>query len=98
VAIWNGDFRNIIFETKIDEIDKDWQISSSNSRTNQLLPVNMFIIFLFELKTKDGIEDYIHQLHECFNGKNTSEVGQIKITIYIKFYPQKLVYIIMAMM
>jgi len=90
VAIWNGDFRNIIFETKIDEIDKDWQISSSNSRTIQLLPGEHIYHFSVRAKTKDGIEDYTPASRK-FIGKISSEVGQIKITSILNSYPQKLV-------
>ncbi len=91
VAIWNGDFRDILFETKVDEIDKDWQLTYGNSRTIELLPGEHTYHFSVRAKTKDGIEDYT-PASRTFIGKTSSLVKQIKIiSLNSKANPQKLV-------
>jgi len=91
VAIWDGDFRDIIFETKVDEIDKDWRITYTNSRTVQLLPGNHTYHFSVRAKTKDCIEDYTPATR-TFIGKTSQYVAQIKIiSLSPNASPQKLI-------
>lgn len=90
VAIWGGDQRGLVFETKVDGIDTDWQVSSSNIRVVQLLPGERTYYFYVRAKTKDGIEDYT-PAQRVFRAKLSDKAGQVKIaSVYPQNTPQKL--------
>ncbi|HPD55559.1 MAG TPA: hypothetical protein PLR11_01990 [Candidatus Paceibacterota bacterium] len=90
VAIWDGDLRDILFETKVDEIDKDWQQSTANSRVIHLLPGKHVYHFHVRATTKDGISDNTPATRTFWG--NISEKTGVKITnAFPRSVPQKLI-------
>ncbi len=91
IAIWDGDLSNVVFETKVDEVDNDWQVSSSNSRTIQLLPGRHTYHFSVRAKVNDQIKDYSPAMRS-FVGDVSKQLGKVKInSVFPKTKPQKLV-------
>jgi hypothetical protein len=91
IALWEGDFRDILFETKVDEIDKDWQRSSGNSRVIQLLPGEHTYHFQVRATTKDGIYDFTPAMR-IFRGNISSKTSNVKINSVIPYAsPQKII-------
>jgi len=90
VGIWSGTER-LYFETKVDEIDKDWVPVYGNSRAIQLLPGTHTYHFSVRAKTTNGIEDY-SPVYRTFKAEISEKTGQIKITsVNLNSSPQKIV-------
>lgn len=91
VAIWTGNQRGMVFETKVEGIDNDWQVSSSNIRVIPLLPGEHTYYFYVRAKTAEGIEDQT-PAQRVFRAKLSEKAGQVKITaVYPQNTPQKAV-------
>ncbi len=80
VAIWGGEQRGLVFETKVDEIDSDWQLTLTNSRAVNLLPGERTYRFYVRAKTADGIVDET-PAYRVFRARLSDKVGEVKINV-----------------
>lgn len=55
-ALWK-ELENIAFETRVSEIDYDWQTTYSNKRSINFLPSDRTYIFQVRAKSREGIYD-----------------------------------------
>lgn len=78
IGTWDGDQSNISFETKISEIDSDWQSTSVSSRSIELLSGDHTYTFQVRAKTSDGIYD-LTPAQRTFRAVISSAMGKVKI-------------------
>jgi len=78
-AIWSGDLNNISFETKVSDVDTDWQATYGNSRTIRLLSGDKTYLFQVRAKTSDGIYD-LTPAQRSLQAKISSYLNKVQIT------------------